>query len=141
MHINYNCSFLSIGEGNVSPGCSVWVGYLLDYIKSSPAEYVAVLSVRVRNLQRMRRFVVKKHQFERLSLSVGCVLSCVLSLTLQVVMCKSHRDRKTEENVSASVYMRHADLTSFETLSIKHSSIAGAIEMHRSVKAMGKLNR
>jgi len=33
----------------------------------------------------MRRFVVKKHQFELLSLSVGCVLSSVLSLTPQLV--------------------------------------------------------
>lgn len=68
------------------------VGYLpaglLNYINSSPAEYIVVVSVRVRIRQRIWQFVVKKHPFERLSLSVGCVLSCVLSLTLQLVRCK-----------------------------------------------------
>ncbi len=44
-------------------------------------------------LTRMRRFVLNKHQFERLRLSVGCVLNRVLSLTLQLVRYRVTREK------------------------------------------------
>lgn len=89
---------VKISEGYASHDCSVWVSYLpaglLNFINSFPAEYIVVVSVRARIPQRMRQFVVKKHPFEQLSLSVGCVLSCVLSLTLQLVRCRvTERER------------------------------------------------
>lgn len=116
----------------MSHGCSVLVSYLqaglLKYINYFPAEYIVVVSVRVRIRQRMRQFVVKKHPFDRLSLSVGCVLSSVLSLTLQLVRCRV-TERERQRKISRAVlflpvYMGRARQTS------DSSSIAGSIEIH-----------
>ncbi len=81
--------------------------------------------------------MLNEHQFERLRLSVGCVLNRVLSLTLQLVRYRVTREKDRGKSlgqcISASLLRKAAGPCRSRIISNihkKYSSIVGSIEIH-----------